>query len=115
MVTMIAVDERSAQRLADKYCRNAQLTAQASHGASASGTASEMVMGMDALCQKVGVNYSTLFTDASKLEDDPNTSTPGDGDLYQLERALANEGITYRVFTSNVSIRGSKWSRVQTK
>jgi uncharacterized protein (TIGR02599 family) len=116
MVTMVAVDERSAQRLADKYCRNAQMNAQNTHGATATGTPSEMVMGMDMVCQKIAINYSTLFTDASKLEDDPNTSSaPGDGDLYQLERALANEGLTYRVFTSNVSIRGSKWSRVQTK
>lgn len=112
MVTMIAVDDRSMQRLADKYCSNAQRAAQSSHGAQVIGSPSEMVMGMD---QVFGGGYYNLFTNAAKLEDDPNTGTPGDGDLYQLETALSKAGITYRVFTSNVSIRGSKWSHVQTK
>ena len=112
MVTMVALDDRSMQKLADRYCSSAQRQAQASHGA-ATGSDSEMIMGMDRV---VGSNYrTTMFTDATKLEDDPNTSTPGDGDLYQLEQALTKAGCTYRVFTSNVSIRGSKWSRVQTK
>ena len=110
MVTMIAVDERSMQRLADKYCHNAQLMAQSAHGAQVSGSPSEMVMGMD---QVYGSGYTSLFTDASKLEGVPGTSNPGD--LNLLETALSKAGITYRVFTSNVSIRGSKWSRIQTK
>jgi uncharacterized protein (TIGR02599 family) len=114
-VTMVALDDRSAQRMADKYCHNAETIIQNSHGGSATGTPSEMLMGMDAAANKVSVNYSTLFTDATKLEDDPNTTQPGDGDLYQLERVLTNEKCTYRIFTSNVSIRGSKWSRIQTK
>ena len=105
-VTMVAIDERSAERLADKYCQGA---------AQGSPTQSQAAMGLDIAASKVGVNYSNLFTDAARLEDDTNTSQPGDGDLYDIERILTNEGCTYRVFTSNVSIRGAKWSRVQTK
>lgn len=105
-VTMVAIDERSAERLADKYCQGA---------AQGAPTASQAAMGLDIAASKVGVNYSNLFTDAMRLEDDTSSSQPGDGDLYDLERILTNEGCTYRVFTSNVSIRGAKWSRVQTK
>lgn len=116
-VTMIAIDERSAERLADKYCQNAPQAP--SPQQPSSPTPSQACMGLDMAAAKVGsppVSYSQLFTDAARLEDDPNTkSQPGDGDLYDLERVLTHEGCTFRVFTSNVSIRGSKWSRVQTK
>ncbi|MEI9895871.1 MAG: Verru_Chthon cassette protein C [Chthoniobacter sp.] len=117
-VTMVALDERSAQRLADTYCHNVEMTSQSVHGNQrVTGSASEMVMGLDVAAGKVtpAVTYANLFTDATRLEDDPNTQTPGDGDLYDLERILVHEKLTYRVFTSNVSIRGAKWSRVQTK
>jgi uncharacterized protein (TIGR02599 family) len=105
-VTMVAIDERSAEKLADKYCQGA---------IQGSATSSQAAMGLDIAAGKVGVNYGNLFTDAMRLEDDINTSQPGDGDLYDLERILTNEGCTYRVFTSNVSVRGAKWSRIQTK
>jgi hypothetical protein len=36
-------------------------------------------------------------------------------DLNNLQQILIHEGLTYRVFTTNVTIRGAKWSRVQTK
>ncbi|MDR3402985.1 MAG: Verru_Chthon cassette protein C [Chthoniobacter sp.] len=115
-VTMVAVDERSAQRLADTYCTGAQSQAQHAHGSQrVTGSGSEMLMGLDQAAGKVNppVIYQNLFTDATRLEDNPNTATPGDGDLYDLERVLTNEKCTYRVFTSNVSIRGAKWSRVK--
>jgi len=105
-VTMVAIDERSAERLADKYCQGA---------AQGSPTPTQAAMGLDIAASKVGVNYTNLFTDAARLEDDTNSSQPGDGDLYDMERILTNEGCSYRVFTSNVSIRGAKWSRVQTR
>jgi uncharacterized protein (TIGR02599 family) len=43
----------------------------------------------------------TLFTDTSKY----------DTDLATLQRALNEQHIAYRVFTSSVSLRGAKWSR----
>lgn len=115
MVTMVALDDRSMQKLADRYCSSAQRQLQQNHG-TATGTPSEMVMGLDSSDNlAMGPAYWKLFTDASKLEDNVATSQPGDGDLYQLEQALTKLGCTYRIFTSNVSIRGSKWSRIQTK
>lgn len=107
-VTMVALDEHSAQRLADKYCVGAQ---------QGNPSASHAAMGLDSAAAKVSpsVNYFNLFTDASRLEDSTTTAAAGDGDLYDLERILTHEGCTYRVFTSNVSIRGAKWSRVQTQ
>jgi len=117
-VTMVAVDERSAQILADKYCSGAQMQAQSARGNSrVMGSTTEMLMGMDQAVTRVSPpvsgGYSAMFTDATRLEDNPNTATPGDGDLYDLERTLTNEKCTYRVFTSNVSIRGAKWSRIK--
>jgi len=112
MVTMVALDERSMQRLADRYCSSAQKQLQGSHGGQVVGSPSEMVMGMDVVTNGT---YNNLFADATRLEDDPNTPQPGDGDLYKLEQYLTQAGCTYRIFTSNVSIRGSKWSRIQTK
>lgn len=104
-VTMVALDERSAEKLYDKYCAPSP----------SQNNYSNVVMGMDVASTKVSpaVAYSTLFTDAKRLEDNTATPTPGDGDLYDLERVLTHEGCTYRVFTSNVSVRGAKWSRVR--
>ena len=38
-------------------------------------------------------------------------STKFDADLVTLQKTLTDQRISYRVFTSNVSIRGAKWSR----
>ena len=43
----------------------------------------------------------TLFVDATKY----------DADLAQLQTALISANINFRVFTSNVSLRGAKWSK----
>jgi uncharacterized protein (TIGR02599 family) len=91
MVTMIAVDERSAERLSDKYVQSP-------------------LLGMDKVTNNAGVAYNTLF---SNLITNPLEGSTGD--LAKYEQALVKEGITYRIFTSNVSIKGAKWSRVQTK
>lgn len=84
-VVMVALDERSAARLQAKYGKDATL-------------------GLETAAGKVGVNYGNLFTDASKLEQ-------AKGDLYDLEQILVSENLTYRIFNSNVTIRGAKWSR----
>ena len=61
----------------------------------------------------LGVAILTLFTNSLALETPPPGQTLSD--LAQFEAALTKEGCTYRVFTTNVSIRGAKWSRAQTK
>ena len=85
-VVMVAVDEPSAQRLAEKYA----------------GT------------RDLGVKTDDLFKKSQLLEDDPATSEAGDGDLHTLEKRLITEHANYRVFSTNVAIRGAKWSRAQT-
>jgi uncharacterized protein (TIGR02599 family) len=102
-VTMIAVDERSAIRMNEK-------------------SPDTPLMGMDAAAGRMSYTYNanyqdtnSLFTDPKKLEDDPVTNAAGDGDIYKFEQILTNEKLTYRVFTTNVTIRGAKWSRAQTK
>ena len=95
-VTMVAIDERSAERLDDRYKHSA-------------------LMGMDQVVAKAGYNYSLLFNDSKKLEDDPTVNGTADGDLSKYAKALTNAGITYRIFTTNVTIRGAKWSRAQSK
>ena len=88
-VAMIAIDEMSAQRLADSSASDDFL---------------------------LGLKWDELFVNASDLEDDPKTKgegKSGDGDLYKLEQQLIAKRINYRVYTSNVTIRGAKWSRSQ--
>ncbi len=84
-VTMVAIDEASAQRLA----------------ASANGDATQ------------GLDFKTIFKLSKQLEDNPTSVAPGDGDLAELEKQLIEKKLTYRIFTSNVAIRGAKWSRWQ--
>jgi uncharacterized protein (TIGR02599 family) len=91
-VVMLAIDEASAQRLQDdpKY-------------------------GGD---QFLGISYDPdpfsgrpLFRDPRQLEDDRSTGSPGD--ISRLEKLLISRKVSYRVFATNVSIRGAKWSRGQ--
>ncbi len=90
-VTMIAVDERSADRLASKYQQSPY-------------------MGVDQAAARAGVDYTSLFTNLLQYP----LEGPG-GDLSKYESVLVNEKLTYRIFTSNVTIRGAKWSRVQSR
>ena len=73
-VTLVAIDEASANRLAN-----------------------------GATPPKFDATLDTLFTDTSKFDDD----------LKTLQTTLVNSKppVSFRVFTSNVSIRGAKWSR----
>ena len=84
-VAMVAVDEPGGKLLEDKFGSDPYL----------------------------GINYSSLFRDPKILEDDPATSAPNDGDLSKLEAILTKNRVTYRIFTTNVSVRGAKWSRSQ--
>jgi uncharacterized protein (TIGR02599 family) len=58
----------------------------------------------------IGPDTSQMFLNNSKTFEQPGT-----GELAVYERRLVDMGITYRIFTSNVSIRGAKWSRSQTQ
>jgi uncharacterized protein (TIGR02599 family) len=85
-IVMVAIDETSAARLASEH----------------------------AGVQNLGLETDDLFRDASRLEDDRSTPEPGDGDLHTLEQRLIAARIHYRIFSTNVAIRGAKWSRGQT-
>jgi uncharacterized protein (TIGR02599 family) len=94
-VIMVAIDEPSARRLEDLYGPN--------------GT-NDPYLG-------IGTNpdplyKESLFTDPSKLND---SSTGTAGDLTKLTLMLSssktpNIRASYRVFSSNVNIKGAKWS-----
>jgi hypothetical protein len=58
----------------------------------------------------IGPDTSGMF-----LANSNTFETPITGELAVYERALIQAGATYRIFTTNVSIRGSKWSRAQTQ
>jgi uncharacterized protein (TIGR02599 family) len=114
-VTMIAVDERSAKRLDEKYGTGPNGTGQGSP-----------YMGLDAAGSPLGVNFTSLFTNQSTGPGTAGTGTPLEGplasgptstpsDLNSIQQILIHEKVTYRIFTSNVTIRAAKWSRVQTK
>ncbi len=90
-VAMVAIDEISAQKLA----------------ASAAGDPT------------FGLSMDNLFKESKYLEDDPTKNAQGDGDLAKLEqqllalRSTKHLNLNYRIFISNVAIRGAKWSRWQ--
>lgn len=85
-VTMVAIDEPSAERLAKEQAGQ---------------------IGM-------GIPYGSLFTRPELLDDDPATSAPGDGDIEKFTTLLTEKfRISSRVFSTNVSVRGAKWSRSQ--
>lgn len=76
-VTMVAVEERAANRLA---------------GNSASAATAASAMGI--------TNFAGLFANPSAY----------DTDLAALESGLSSKGVPYRVFTTTIPLRGSRWS-----
>lgn len=85
-VVMVAMDEISAARLAAAHPDDAN----------------------------PGIQTSDLLKDSSRLEDDPGSTAPGDGDLHTLEQRLLEQKATYRLFSTSVALRGAKWSKAQT-
>ena len=59
----------------------------------------------------LGINYESLFTNPTALND---TAAGSKRDLSKFEDILISKKISYRIFATNVSIRGAKWSRSQT-
>jgi len=76
-VTMVAVEEGAANRLA---------------GNSASAATAASAMGI--------TNFAGLFANPSAY----------DADLAALESGLSSKGVPYRVFTTTIPLRGSRWS-----
>lgn len=92
-VAMVAVDEASAQKLQTKYGQK---------------------LGLDTLLVD-SQKGNNLFVDPTVLEQG-RTANPSDkGDLAILEANLIAENVNYRIFTSNIILRGAKWSRTSTK
>lgn len=86
-VSMVALDELSAQRFG--------LTSKTD--------------------DRFGVLGTPFLTDATKLQADL-TYDPGKPDtLNSLEKRLIDLGANYRIFTSDVYLRGAKWSATQSK
>lgn len=79
-VVMVALDENSAQRLAQ-------------------GASDARKLDLDQITDG-------LFQQADSLETHDNQ----EGDLSKLETRLVARKLGYRIFTSNVSIRGARWS-----
>jgi uncharacterized protein (TIGR02599 family) len=110
-VIMIALDERSAQRLID-------LTNQGASAANASATSLP-----DPTLGRIYTNNSSdgnpLFTTAIRGPSGPYTNQLGDAetagtDIYNFTQNLLEMKLSYRIFNTNVTIRGAKWSRGQT-
>jgi uncharacterized protein (TIGR02599 family) len=85
MITMVAIDEPSAERL------------------------EQMSKGSPTL----GLQTTDLFKRADRLADDPATEEVGDGDISKLEQQLQTKKLRYRTFTTSVGVRAAKWSRSQ--
>jgi len=85
-VTLVAIDEQSAARI------------------EAQGTSGNFHQFTDG-----------LFQVACAPGTRSNQQTQYDSDLKTMEQRLVNAKVTYRIFTTNVLIRGAKWSVAQTK
>ena len=129
-VTMVAIDERSAKRLDERYGTGPNGQNQGS-----------WYMGLDQAVANVPggtcPQFKNLFTNQNvkdgggiQLEGPlgpPNSLGQTDeSDLNYLQQILIHamdlpgaasqpEPITYRIFTSNVTIKGAKWSRLETE
>jgi uncharacterized protein (TIGR02599 family) len=86
-VIMVAIDEESARRLDEKAPRSPDL----------------------------GLGFGQLFQDPEMLLQGAGAGGGGGaaslGDLQRLEAVLVARKVNYRIFNSNVIIRGAKWGR----
>ena len=58
----------------------------------------------------LGISYEALFNNPTLLQDIGRKP----GDLSNFENTLTKNKVSYRTFSTNVTIRGAKWSRSQT-
>jgi uncharacterized protein (TIGR02599 family) len=82
-VVMVAVDELSARRMAEKAPSDVTL----------------------------GLKLDGLFNDSEKLNSVTAGGNTVPGDLQALESQFVQQKINYRIFNSNVILRGAKWGR----
>ncbi len=92
-VVMVAIDENSSQRLAEANATTGDL-------------------GLKTLLKDTS-GTGNLFTDSALLE--AKNGDEKQGDLAKLEEQLIAAHVSYRIFSSNVAIRGAKWSRAQAR
>ena len=92
-MTMVAIDEASAGRMTETDCINLQNKIEQSAS---------------------GVRFATANQFNADLKRDA-TTYPNIGIDPSLEAYLISKRINYRIFTTNVSIKGAKWSRAQSK
>lgn len=114
-VVMIALDERSAQRLIDLTNPTASNAANALNNYTT--LPRDPTLGQ--IYTSGASDGNALFTTAIKGPSGPYTNQLGDAqtagtDLYAFTQSLVAMKLTYRIFTTNVTIRGAKWSRAQT-
>lgn len=88
-VTMIAIDEPSAQRLAARY-----------------GNAAPM----DQIDAPTGQKLSGLFAQTAVSTNDAGTTPNYNADLRMFVGGLAAAKVNYRVFDTEIIIRNSKWT-----
>jgi uncharacterized protein (TIGR02599 family) len=93
-IAMIAIDEASAQRLETLNPGQTDL-------------------GLPDLFTSTSGAGGKMFTDSTKLTS--SSTPPVVGDLEQLEQKLVQKKLSYRIFSSNVALKGAKWSRSQVK
>ena len=108
-VIMIAIDERSAQRLLALSNPN---SGQAGPSAPASGF--DPTFG-SIYANGGGVPYfTTAVSGAASYTNQLGDAETAGTDLYTFTQQLVAQKLTYRIFSTNVTIRGAKWSRAQT-
>lgn len=110
-VTMIAIDERSAKRLAELY------------GPNSGNSANKYTLGFDLSHRfltaahynrdKGGTYTDMSVTPPTAAFDRTKYESYMDQDIDEYCKEMAAKGVTFRVFSTNVSIRGAKWSRAQ--
>ena len=110
-VTMVALDERSGQRLIDLTNPGASQQTDYSQGLSDPSLGGLYGPGGNGALFTVSNTAASAAhpTGQSVLGD---AETPGT-DMYTFTQRLVAKKLNYRIFSSNVTIRGAKWSKAQ--
>ena len=110
-VTIVALDERSAQRLIDL----SNPTADKADYKKAIDPSLKVAWSGGPTESLYQVNGNQLFTVAinpGNVNNLGDAETPGT-DMYAFTQKLVSNKLTYRIFSTNVTIRAAKWSRAQ--
>jgi hypothetical protein len=105
-VVMIAIDERSAQRLL-------ALTNPSAASATTFSALSDPTFG--GIYAPGGTQlFTTALAGRTNYTNQLGDAETAGTDLYAFTQSLVAQKLTYRIFSTTVSIRGAKWSRAQT-